>query len=326
MTIGIQHEGQGFERHLTNGNPICTFAVRSQFDKLNLEMALARGAEFDQVNEIEEIRQEAQRVVLKVDGKEIDCRYLIGADGANGVVRRLCSPEPKAARGFALEGTVAYSSIGHEPRAEIIFGVVDHGYGWLFPKGDHVNIGIYSCNNRVRLGKDILRQYGRERIGVGDIDHIVGYPLGFGADRFAPDLGRIALIGDAGGFAEPLLGEGLHNAIKSGQGAARAIIECESDGHAPDAMGSRFNRHVRDVRADVRRCRQLALRAFYPRLGQLGPRALKFPIATSALLNGFAAARTIRDITNTFLWSGLYKPVSPASLSEFRGRDRRLAA
>ena len=55
----------------------------------------------------------------------------------------LCLPARHQVRGFALEGVVAHAEIGYEPRAEIFFGVVEHGYGWLFPKGDHVNVGIY---------------------------------------------------------------------------------------------------------------------------------------------------------------------------------------
>ena len=186
--------------------------------------------------------------------------------------------------------------------------------------------GSTSCDDRVSLSKDALREYSRERIGTDRVDHMLGYPLGFGADQFKPALQRIVLVGDAGGFAEPLLGEGLYNAIKTGQQAATAIIDLETAGDAPTNFASHFDQRVRDVRVDISRCRRLARRAFYPHLDRLGPRALNFPMATSAVLNGFSSAKTMREITNTFLWSALYKPAKPQSLLDFEAADRRLAA
>ena len=326
MTIGLKTNTGAVECYLSNGKTICTFAVRSAFDKLNFDMATEAGADFTVVDRINHIANDDRGIEVQANGTSFRAKYLIGADGANGVVRRLCLPEQPVFRGFALEGIVAHTAIGKEPDAEIYFGEVEHGYGWLFPKGDHVNVGIYSCDDQVALSKDRLRQYCRSRLGTDRIDHMVGYPLGFGGDRFKPNLGRIVLVGDAGGFAEPLLGEGLHNAIKTGQQAAQAIIDTDANGGAPTVMSDRYDRLVRDVRVDVSRCRRLAFRLFYPNLGRLGPRALNFPLATSALLNGFSAAKTMREITNTFLWSALYRPATPQSLVEFENTQMRQAA
>ena len=132
-----------------------------------------------------------------------------------------------------MEGRVDYAEIGHEPTTEVFFGYVQNGYGWLFPKATHVNIGIYTYDSTVVLSKDLLRGYARQRLGTDRIEGIVGFPIGFGGRRNAQDRERIILAGDAAGFAEPLFGEGIHNALKSGQTAASAIAaldtgRCES--------------------------------------------------------------------------------------------------
>ena len=250
---------------------------------------------------------------------------MIGADGANGVVRRLAFADDFFYRGFALEGLVPYAAIDAEPRAELFFGVVENGYGWLFPKGDHVNVGLYTKDDRVRLSKTALRQYAKERVGTGEVDHMVGYPLGFGGDKYRPASDRIMLVGDAAGMAEPLIGEGLHNALKTGQAAARAIMERDS-GNAPEgSQGCGYAALIQPVAKDVRRCRRLA-KLFYGNLTGFGGAALRLPLTKAALLNGFAAGRTMHQISNTFLWSGLYRPSTPPSLAEFLQTDARLAA
>jgi len=326
ITIGLRTEKGEFESQFSNGDTICTFAVREAFDQLNFEKATALGADFSIAKKITKIDVSETGVTVHTDGKTIRSRYLIGADGANGVVRRICALPAPFFRGFALEGIVPYGADCPEPRAEIYFGVADHGYGWLFPKRDHFNVGIYSCDSRISLSKSQLRSYCRDRLGTDRIEHMVGYPIGFGGDRYRPRIGRVVLVGDAGGFAEPLLGEGLYNALKTGQEAAQSILDIELAGRPPQQFAAQFDRRIRHIRTDVRRCRRLAFRVFYPNLGRAGPRALDLPIAKPALLNGFAAGKTMREITNTFLWSALYKPARPQSLVEFEELRPNLAA
>ena len=325
MTIGIRSAKGDLIDYLTKGEHICTFAVRSEFDAFNFKRALAQGAEFDSVKSISAIEDSDDGVAIEADGRRITASYLIGADGANSMVRRLAGPQSFFSRGFALEGLVPYASIGAEPKTELFFGVVENGYGWLFPKGDHVNVGLYTKDDGVTLSKSALRRYARERLGLDDVDHIVGYPLGFGGDGYRPESNRIMLVGDAAGFAEPLIGEGLHNALKTGQAAARSIIARESGNASSQAPGAGFQKLIEPVAKDVRRCRRLA-RVFYANLAGLGGAGLRFPVTRAALLNGFAAGQTMQQITNRFLWSALYPPSTPPSLAEFLKSDQRLAA
>jgi flavin-dependent dehydrogenase len=142
-------------------------------------------------------------------------------------VCRLTSGERWFCRGFAIEGVIPYAAIAAEPPMELLFNFVEDGYGWLFPKGDHVNVGIYTRSDSVPLSKQRLLAYTRYRLGCDKVEDIKGFPLGFGGAGYRLRHPRIVLAGDAGGFAEPLLGEGIHNAIKTGQAAADAITDVE---------------------------------------------------------------------------------------------------
>jgi flavin-dependent dehydrogenase len=276
------------------------------------------------VKNISEIDERQGEVRITADGRRITAQYLIGADGANSIVRRLATKGTWFQRGFAIEGVVPYGVIGREPLAEFFFGYVANGYGWLFPKRDHVNVGVYTYDDNVSLSKDQLRAYALDRLGTGKVEHIAGYPLGFGGRRYAPTSDRVVLVGDAAGFAEPLLGEGIHNAVKSGQIAAKAIISVR-DGTERD-LRSAYRSGLRPVTNDVARCDDLARNFFYGNLDGIGFGALSFPISKAALMCGFAAGKTMYEITNTFFLSPFYSIAVPPSLQDYLSRSAASAS
>jgi geranylgeranyl reductase family protein len=291
----------------TDGH-VCAFAVRKEFDRLNLAKTIESGVEFHRGEPVGEIESRNDGVRAIVDGRIRTARYLIGADGANSAVRQSLGPAAWFQRGFAVEGTIDYRTLGHEPRPEFIFGYVENGYGWLFPKGDHVNVGIYSWDNKVNLSKSLLRAYARERTGTDRIDHIAGFPLGFGGARQVPDHGRVLLVGDAAGFTEPLLGEGIHNALKSGQAAASAIARYDTGGVT--SLAAAYQSALHPLQKDLARCEQVK-RFFYANLTGLGFRTLTQPIVRTALMRGFAAGKTMHELSNRFFLSPWFRPLMP---------------
>ena len=311
VRLGVTSGGSERSELFEADNHVCTFAVREEYDRLNLEKTIEGGVEFEQAA-LTEVDERPDFVRVGTGGKAMTTRYLIGADGANSTVRRLTKDGP-VRRGFALEGLVSYDDIATEPTTEFLFGRASNGYGWLFPKGDHANVGIYTWDDGVTLGKDQLRAYARERLGTDRIDQIRGFPLGFGGEAYTPRRERVILVGDAAGFAEPLLGEGIYNAVKTGQAVADAIIAAQTGkARARGAVAKAFA----PIRRDVARCERLK-RYFYAHLEHSGFGLLRFPLTKAALLRGFAAGKTVRELTNGVLLSAFFRAASPPSLSEF---------
>lgn len=314
LIMGLKTRSSERLEHFETCGHLCVFAMREAFDRFNFEKTAEAGVEFEVAPGPIAIEEREDRVCVDTGGARRTARYLIGADGANSAVRRQLSRAPYFYRGFAIEGLIDYADLGREPLTEFFFGTVKNGYGWLFPKGDHVNAGLYTWDAQVTLGKAQLRAYAQARAGTDKVRNIIGFPLGFGGRDYIPEHERIILAGDAAGFAEPILGEGIHNALKSGQAAASAVIACER-GEA-SSLRAAYRKTAAPIMRDLRRCERLR-RFFYANLEGIGFAALASPVSKAALTRGFAAGMTTREITNTFFLSPFFRAAMPTGLREF---------
>ncbi|THB79308.1 MAG: geranylgeranyl reductase family protein [Desulfobacteraceae bacterium] len=214
--------------------PLCHMTRREELDTFNLAQVIKLGARFEQIGPVSSVTESLSHVTVRTggqqsgngagDGARYQARYLIGADGANSVIRRLILKHPKIMKSFAVEADVDIKNPMHQ---EMTFDFVPglKGYYWVFPRDDHVNIGIYTLNGPKSNSMERLKRYALKRLGTHRLENIRGYPLGLGGYRHNPSARRVLLAGDAAGMCEPLLGEGLYGAVKSGQGAATAVIQ-----------------------------------------------------------------------------------------------------
>lgn len=294
--LWIARGGRRPKKLLANGI-VCAFVTRAEFDSFLLQAACDAGAEFQRIDGVGWVDTRPESISLGLnEGDTISAQYVVAADGANSRMRRLAPPDGlETRRGFAVEGTVPYAKLNNVPEMTFDFGIVPHGYGWLFPKGDHVNVGLYTNNAGVSLSKEALRSFARCNLGTACIDDITGFPIGFGGMSYRPSSGRLLFAGDAAGFAEPLLGEGLHNAIASGSEAGRAVVAgVRSDKPA----GEYYDGALVDLRGDLKRSAALAHRFFYPLLNVGAYEALRAPIVHRTIMRGFAAGLTMCEITS----------------------------
>lgn len=305
----------GYRRRLFKGPaPICAMTVREEFDDFCLRQTMLAGAGFENIAEIELVAERDDGVSLTTsDGKVFDADFLIGADGANSQVRRLTKSFPGHQRAVALEGRVRYEDCQSAAVMQFDFGRVKGGYGWLFPKHDHINVGLYSQAAGVRFNKADLVAYCRDMLGSEKVTDMVGYPIGIGGEGYRPVGNRILLVGDAAGFTDPLLGEGIHNAIKSGQAAAGALDHIISAG---GSLPQAYREKLKEVQLDLRSCRSSA-NWFYGLL-IIGYGVLVSPPARTALMRGFAAGMTFREILGSFLSAPEYEISPVRALERFK--------
>ena len=230
ITTKVVKVGRYKEIILHIDDPICVTAMRSELDEFCLQKTLQKGARFALLDGIKKIYENKASVTLtNINGSKYYGKYLIGADGVYSEVGKITGQFSPDKTAMALEGIVRLKKCQYNqklnPKMTFDYGVISQGYGWLIPKHDHINVGLYTRrHSKVDISKAKLREYTKKRLGVGDIENMIGFPLGTGGENYVPKSSRIFLAGDAAGLAEPLWGEGIHNAIKSGQAAATAVI------------------------------------------------------------------------------------------------------
>jgi flavin-dependent dehydrogenase len=116
--------------------------------------------------------------------------------------------------------------------ARFDLGFVPHGYAWVFPKREHLSIGVLTT----RRGAANLNQYYERYLDLLGIkrphrEERHGFMIPIRPREGARHITRVLFVGDAAGLADPILAEGITAAILSGQLAAEAIVR----GHFADA-------------------------------------------------------------------------------------------
>lgn len=212
---------------------------RSRLDQFLVEQAVAAGVELREREPVRAVEMNGG-VTVRARGGVYTGRVLIGADGANGVTARLAGLDGPRDLAVALEGNLALP--GGIPKTwedtlALNLGGIPGGYGWLFPKGDHLNIGVggwkYLAGNFRRHLDRLTRHYGFD---PSDLRDLRGHHLPVRRRGAAIARGRVMLVGDAAGLVDPLSGEGIYAAVVSGRMAA--MHACAAiDGRAPDLRG-----------------------------------------------------------------------------------------
>jgi geranylgeranyl reductase family protein len=217
----------GFERR--SDGPLAVMTQRSRLDAYLAERAAAAGAEFRDGVRVDAVEATARGVSVRAGGRTIEADAVIGADGANGVTARALALAREVEHGVALEGNVTHGVASRERfagRMVLEFGVVPGGYGWVFPKGDHVNVGVGGWESEGPRLRELLRR-------VAEAHGLAGEPLanlrGHRLPLRRPDSqlarGRAALVGDAAGLVDPLTGDGMYEAFYSARLASEAVLE-----------------------------------------------------------------------------------------------------
>lgn len=181
------------------------------------------------------LAQDEWGVEVETDsGQTFRARYLIGADGANSRVARLSGLRQGKRMGAALEVEVPADDdllTVYGDAALFILGTPPLGYTWVFPKADHLSVGVGTFLGASPAMRRLLQQE-MDRLGIPvNGAEGRGHPLPIYLRDEPLHRGRVILAGDAAGLVDPLLGEGIRHAIDSGRMAAEAVLREDPPGY-----------------------------------------------------------------------------------------------
>jgi geranylgeranyl reductase family protein len=193
--------------------PVIAMTQRRRLDAFLLDVAREAGAE---------VREGVTADLLCAD-------VVVGADGANGTTARALGLGAGIVHGVALEGNVAYGRVSRDRyrrRAVVELAGIPGGYGWVFPKGDHVNVGVGAWQREgPRLREHLARTCAAHGLRTEDLHDVRGHrlPLRGPSTRIASE--RALLVGDAAGLIDPVSGDGMYECFVTARLAGEAVLE-----------------------------------------------------------------------------------------------------
>ncbi|MGZ3678005.1 MAG: geranylgeranyl reductase family protein [Ktedonobacterales bacterium] len=246
-----------FER--TYPKPLTYMTQRMRLDQYLLEQARSVGTNVREGITVRKVAvTEDQAIVVTDAGEQFEGKVLVGADGANSVVARDLDLMRSMRREIALESEI---SLSPEEMArwsntiEIDLFSTWCGYGWVFPKEEHISIGVGGIRQQIKQIQDYNEQYlEQHQVARAPKLRFSGHTLPI-REGYAPLVkGRGLLVGDAAGLLEPFTGEGIGYAIRSGQIAGRTVgsfLNGEFD--SLDVYTSRLDSEIMPDLADAQR-------------------------------------------------------------------------
>ena len=223
--------------------PFLANVLREDFDYKLVKISIEAGVHFKQGKSVRDVKVLSDKVVVTLDDRsKIEAKAVIGCDGIRSIVAEkthISSKKSDICVSIVQEQRMEPEIIEKyftDKRLISLFIKIQGiaGYGWIFPKKNHINIGVgqfESAANPISDKKNIKELYKKfikilkeKNIIPKDfkIENIKGATLPiFPLDKTFGD--RVLICGDAAGFINSITGEGIYYAMVSGELAADVI-------------------------------------------------------------------------------------------------------
>lgn len=214
--------------------PIISMVMRDAFDNLIVEKARENGLTLLQNHKVTGISFGEIQTIHTSEG-DVKAKFIIAGDGALSPIAKIAGWKETRSIIPALEYEVEVPEADFERLSKKVrfdIDVIPYGYGWCFPKKNHLSIGLGVCvkkKQKIDLKKhyvEYLKTLGINEV-ISEEAHGFVIPVSPRTDTFVQK--NVFLIGDSAGFADPLVAEGISNAILSGILAAQSIVESKLD-------------------------------------------------------------------------------------------------
>ncbi|MBK3585007.1 geranylgeranyl reductase family protein [Streptomyces sp. MBT57] len=224
---------------------------RPEFDAGLVEEAQKAGAELRTGVSVVRVEQHGPAVpdrrtvaVVLAGGETVLARAVVGADGSAGRIGahvgvKLDQVDLGLEAEIPVPATVAEDWAG---RVLIDWGPMPGSYGWVFPKGDTLTVGVISARGDGAGTKRYLEDF-IARLGLAGFEPSVssGHLTRCRSDDSPLSRGRVVVCGDPAGLLEPWTREGISFALRSGRLAGEWAVRIAEAHDAVDARRQALN-------------------------------------------------------------------------------------
>jgi geranylgeranyl reductase family protein len=207
--------------------PLIHMVMRDEFDQLLVQRAREAGATLADNERVRQVKIAEQVVKVETANRVFTAQIVVGADGARSAVAADVGLMRDIDLGIGLEAEISVPGqrlVQWESLMGLDLGHMRGGYGWVFPKKDHLSVGVGSPLRQAKRLKSgyqaVLKSHGLNDCSA---TRIRSHWLPVRRKGMAIQSGRCLLLGDAAGLVDPVTGEGIHNAVRSARIAAPVI-------------------------------------------------------------------------------------------------------
>ncbi|MFC2162440.1 geranylgeranyl reductase family protein [Candidatus Altiarchaeota archaeon] len=281
-------------------DPLITMVDRSRFDDLLAGKAVEEGVEMREGTAVSSVSISDDSCQVVVGGETVITPIVVGADGVNSIVSKHVRPRFRSndvSLTFEAEVMVGESEVmGRGGFAESYLDLDVWGYGWVFPKKDHLSVGFGGLLDKMSDPRKHFAKY-LKRLGLEKQEmQVHAHLIPVGSDKRPVVADRTILVGDAAGFAEPFTGEGIYYAIRSGQIAADSITRSYERSDFSIACLESYSRICLEEFGHEFRRANKAMRAFFT----MKPLSVRILFSDQAFMEHFARIQTGRETYKQF--------------------------
>ncbi|MGI5452490.1 geranylgeranyl reductase family protein [Streptomyces sp. CA-249302] len=224
---------------------------RPEFDQQLVEHAQKAGAELRTGVTVQRVEQHGSAVpdrrtvaVVLQGGETLLARAVVGADGsASRIGAHVGVKLDQVDLGLEAEIPVP-ETVAEDWRGRVLidWGPIPGSYGWVFPKGDTLTVGVISARGEGAATKRYLEEF-VGRLGLAGFEPSIssGHLTRCRADDSPLSRGRVLVCGDAAGLLEPWTREGISFALRSGRLAGEWAVRIAEAHDAVDARRQALN-------------------------------------------------------------------------------------
>jgi geranylgeranyl reductase family protein len=231
------------ERTRKAPGPIINMVQRDEFDAALVKAAITAGAVVCETAVVTRLTQEQDVVCLSTrDHGTIRARAVVGADGSAGRCAGYVGVQfDQVDLGLELEiPTPPDQRDFWAGRALIDWGPIPGSYGWVFPKGDQLSVGVIAARGSGEQARNYLADFlARLHLDQAEPTTNSGHLTRCRSEDAPLFRGRVLVAGDAAGMLDPWSREGISFALRSGAMAGHAaaqLSQATSDDEAASAL------------------------------------------------------------------------------------------
>jgi geranylgeranyl reductase family protein len=304
--ISFTHQGRRSRTRRDRAGGLLALVNRAEFDHALAKAAVEAGARLCEGAAVAAIEQPGgeSAVLTLSDGSRVRARAVVGADGSAGRTGRHVGVSFRQVDlGLEAEIPVPAAVAGQwSGRVLIDWGPVPGSYGWVFPKGDTLTVGVIAARGSGEQTRAYYREF-VERLGLA------GYPAAADSGHLTRcrtadsplARGRVLVAGDAAGLLEPWTREGISYALRSGALAGEAAASAAA---ATDAAGvaqctARYRERVESLLGPEMAAGERLLAAFEKRPAFFHGSVTALPMAWRAFAGVCRGRTTFAELLRT---------------------------